>query len=237
MDFKQIEKYFKVNNTPLFCAIGAFVLAIVMFIVGAVAEASLFYIIGVVLIILAILVVVFGMSGKMSDAEFDRQVKQRVRELDRDAIEHFNLYDTDIKTIAPFQVESYEFSEIVGGNVRRGGDNKYRSSAYTAAIVLFAPTALHIYHRRYTILSGEVDETNTAVIKYIDIADAKIVDSEYVAVKGDKKIAIKTYQLIITKKDNTTVTVPALFDADADNAVSNIKRLADRAEKQAAENA
>lgn len=235
MDYKNNGKYFNVNNTVLYVGLIAAAVGVLFYLIGSIAMFPFLSYIAIPIVIIGAVIIVFGTSGRVSDADIDKQVKNKCREIDRDAREKFNLEDKDIRTLPPYQVSTYEFSENVANNVRKGKDNKFRSSIYVATYLMYSNECIYVYSRRYSVLDVNVDETEAYTMSYINIADAEIVPLEYSIVKKDKTTTIKNYYLTVRYKDGNEQKILALNDADADNAVANIKRLAERAQKQAEE--
>jgi len=235
MDFKNNGKYFNVNNTILYIGIGMAAVGVLFYFIGAIAMIRFLSFIALPIAIIGGVVIVFGASGRVHDADIDKQVKAQCREIDRDAREKFNLEDKDIRTLPPYQTEAFEFSEDVGANIRKGSDNKYRSSVYVATYLMYSNECIYVYTNRYSVLDADLNSIDAYTISYMNISDAEIVPVEYSIIKKDKKTTVKNYYLTIRYKDGNAQKILTLNDADADTAVTNIKRLAERAQKQAEE--
>ena len=239
MDFQYSNKYFKA--TGLIAKIGVGILAggIILFIIIAVLThpmpaiftAGWFIIAGIVMMI-------FGKSGNMTDAEFDEQsVKATARIIDK-VMNKFGVEDKHIKMFDPIILSGYEYKDDASYMFKKGNDGKYRSNNHITAVLLFGPQIMYLYVIQLHLTDeGNPESEFMEKYKYTDLSDVSINDKK-VSIKLKEKDVNIDFAVFELKKNGgeVLVSVPSQNDAIMDGKISDINKYIIKAKKQAEAN-
>ena len=239
MDFQYSNKYFKATGLIAKIGIGVLVLGIILFIVIAIAlhpfpaifTAGWFLIAGVVMMI-------FGKSGNMTDAEYDEQsVKATARIIDK-VMNKFGVEDKHIKMFDPIILNGYNYKNDESYMFKKGNDGKYRSNNHITAVLLFGPQLMYLYLYELHLTDESNPESEfMEKYKYTDLSDVSINDTNITIKLKEKDVKIDYSVFELKKNDGEIlVSVPSQNDAIMDGKISDINKYILKVKKQAEAN-
>jgi len=236
MDFKYSKKYFSATGLIAKIGVGILVVGIVLFIIIAIAlhPFQAIFLAGWP-IIGGVIMMIFGSSGNMSDAEFDEQpVKMTARIIDK-VMKKFDIEDKHVKMIDPIILSGYDFKADPEYLYKKGNDGKYRSNHHITAVMLFGPQQMYLYVYQINLTDeNNPDSEIMGKYRYTDLSDVSIVNKS-VTVKmkeKDEKIDFSIFEL---KKNGGEILVsaPSQNDAIIDGKISDINKYILKVKKQA----
>lgn len=175
MNYAKNKKYFKASS--LKPAIVLIVLGLLFFM-----GSKLF---GFVLIAAGAAILYFQIKGRPSDAEIDSICKNEIANAVQRGLTKIGVDEDQVKLIDPIIINGPYFKNIAKGRmVKKGKDNRYRSSNYEVAVLFFSETQVYSYNYRFSLIENEKNE-NTDEYFYKDIVS--VSTSSESTVEKDKK--------------------------------------------------
>ena len=236
MDFKYSKKYFTATGLITKIGLGLLVVGIVGFIIIAIAlhPFQAIFLAGWPLIG-GIVMMIFGSSGNMSDAEYDEQtVKVTARIIDK-VMKKFEVEDRHVKMIDPIILSGYEFKDDPEYLYKKGNDGKYRANHHITAVMLFGPQQMYLYVYKLNMTDeNNPDSEIMAKYKYVDLSGVAIVDKKITAKikEKDQQIDFSMFEMK-TNNGEIIVSAPSQNDAIIDGKMADINKYITKVKKQA----
>lgn len=173
-------------------------------------------------------ITIFFLAGKLRDADVDDQVNNVRKTVTDKAMKEFAFTERQLKGIVLSKdFGEYIFPEDEELHIRRGSDEKFRSSEYVAWSVSIGKDDLYFFKHR-VCLSQEKESTEKKVISLDDYAGAKISEHIYTYKYGkdnSKTSEIKHYTVDVSTTGGETYSLPVQPDAELDELIERIDHI------------
>ena len=227
MQYTKNQKYLKGNDTHYYIGLVLVGLGVLLFMMG---EMMWIYIVPYQFFLATGMAIVGGLlicvpsAGAANEEEIDAEVKARIDELSARALEAL-----------PKNMKKQAESPTVVGQfildrdnvlIRKGRkDGKYRSSLYSAAIIIYKTESVYVHLCTFSLVSDEINEI-TYDIPYMNKPKAEIEASDNVLINNKATVSLK--QLIITDNEEINIRIPVinsvLIDEICEKLNSEVKR-------------
>jgi len=228
MQYTKNQKYLKGNDTHYYIGLVLVGLGVLLFMMG---EMMWIYIVPYQFFAATFMAMIGGLficipsAGAANEEEIDAEVKARTDELSARALEAL-----------PKNMKKQAESPTVVGQfildrdnviIRKGRkDGKYRSSLYSAAIIIFKTESVYVHLCTFSLVSDETNEI-TYDIPYMNKPKAEIEARDNVLINNKATVSLK--ELIITDNEETHIRIPVinsvLIDEICDKLNSEVKRF------------
>ena len=228
MQYTKNQKYLKGNDTHYYIGLVLVGLGVLLFMMG---EMMWIYIVPYQFFVATFMAIIGGLlicipsAGAANEEEIDAEVKARIDELSARAVDAL-----------PKNMKKQAESPTVVGQfildrdnviIRKGRkDGKYRSSLYSAAIIIFKTESVYVHLCTFSLVSDESNET-TYDIPYTNKPKAEIEARDNVLINNKATVSLK--QLIITDNEETNIRIPVinsvLIDEICDKLNGEVKRF------------
>lgn len=167
-----------------------------------------------------IMIVVGALGGKqrVTDAEYDSNVRGGTHNIKSKAMLALGIDETEVQEIEPITFEGYSFT---GAKiVKQGIDQKFRSNKYHNVIIFFLANEAHVY--KYTFDTTEQKSTEeTEVYFYKDIVS---VSTSYDTIEVlSRKIECEYFKL--TTAGGNALSVSILNSENAQQSINAMRAL------------
>lgn len=180
------------------------------------------YIISSIGLALGVVFFIVGSSGRISEAEISEYIAKQTDGACAIDAEDKVLKKRIRRTPAPLICNGFVFNDSV--MVRKTKKGSLQSSVYSTATLYPLDTALLI-RRRTLLIAEEKVEDISLEIAYSDIArlefSEEIVDIPF----GKKLFRAKKDNLLVTKKDGSSIAVPAQDNVETDEFIKEITEI------------
>jgi hypothetical protein len=158
--------------------------------------------IGLVLIALGGFLIYNQVGDRPTDEDLDRQVKEILGGLNRQALEKLCLDAEEVSLIPPIVVGGNSFG---GSQVKRGKDGVVRTSACEGIVIFFGEQELHSYKFEVSLIADNRISEETDVYFYRDVVSVSTKsDNIQVQVEG-KSVQVQLELFRLTTSGGTTI--------------------------------
>lgn len=172
--------------------------------------------IGLLLIAGAIALIVAISKKKVSDEEYEAEIKKMFEGLHERALEKLGVDEDEVREIAPISFDGYRYYN--GALMKEGSDNLWRSNAYEACKIFFSDNEVYLYYIRFLTTERSVSES-TDIYFYRDIVSAS-TSSESYRMNDSKTINYESFRLTTAGGNALSVNV-----RDIDSAQRSINAM------------
>ena len=227
MNYTKNQKYLGGNDTHYYVGLTLVVLGVLLFMMGEMMWIWIIpyqFFVAVLLAIIGGLLICIPSAGAANEEEIDAEVKARIDELSARALEAL-----------PKNMKKQAESPTVVGQfildrdnviIRKGRkDGKYRSSLYSAAVIMFQKESIIIRQSTFSLITDEASEM-AYDIPYTNMPSA-IVETHDIFLQA-KKTKLQIKELQITDNEETKIIIPVinsvLIDEICEKLNSEVKR-------------
>lgn len=159
MDYRRNRRYFETINWILIGSI-LVVAAIILY---------FFILVGIAIILGVGVYIYFKLRDNPTDGEIDDAIEEYTHTILQKGYRKLGLDPDDVNLIEPFVVHGPSVEEIsYDPAIKKGKDQRVRSSNHEAMAFYFKNQQVHIYHQTFSIIDDEQNETITELF-YKDI--------------------------------------------------------------------
>lgn len=179
-------------------------------------EAPMVLMLGLVFAVVGVVLLYVAAKGSPSDEEIDAAVANELQTVRDRALAKLNLDEEEVQEIEPLFFHSYDYNKTL---IKRGKDQRYRSSKYEAVMFFFAENDLHCYTYQFSLVEDWKREA-TDVYFYKDLV-SMATQTEYITLPG---LRFDYEYFKLTTTGGTTISCN-IHAAEAQRSINAMRQL------------
>ena len=230
MDYNTTSKYFKdINDIFRYVGFGLLAVGVIFELLNLIIDNMFFMSAGIFALLIGAVLVIFYSGRRTKDSELEKAVHLELDKLPQKAAEKMESDRRHLHEIQKYEFHSYDFRDPSSVKIKRGSDNRLRSSKVAYTAMYYMTEAHHakvmIYEYEFSLLQFDKQDKLTEIPEE-DLLSAELTQHTIkVNPVGAKNPAEVTYALInIATTDGKLISFPAKNDATSDDVVATINR-------------
>lgn len=194
-------------------------------------------------LLIGIVLVIIGGTGKASPSDIDFYIYDKVKYLEETAQKKHEVYESQFnRIIKPVMLQGFDFNAKEDFYFRKGSDGRNRGSIYNKCVIYFTREKLYIYGMHFSLIHPENETEIMSVHRFVELDHAEIIEGEYKFKQGERELKVPTCTFkLVTAKGDVPLNICVDYGADVDKAVEDINHIIavskENAAKKAAEKA
>ena len=217
MNYKNNKGYFTKTDTPKYIGIALILLGVVLFYFG---HGRISYVALCASLPTGLVLFIFGMSRRSSDADLDSCIETQMRGIDPQ-LELDRKYEKRLNPkLEKTMCEGYIFnSEVM---LAKGKDGSLRSSEFMGSIIYPLTDAIYVRSRRFSFIEEGLDE-QTHELKYSEIQKIELIREKLSLTFGKNTFQAPLCVLRITH-DGGVIEIPIKDNIATEEFVEKLER-------------
>ncbi len=225
MDPKKLEKYFALSELPYLFGVGLLVVSFFFIWLGR-AYNWYMYIVGVLSFAIGIVLFLVGSVGRVSADYIDAEADRRLVDFGNSMLEDVQLAKRVAEHYEPVYLKQFEY-DGEGLESRRGRDNKWRTSRFSALRLFFLNDGIALTHRTFSLIGEEDSLIPPTEYKYSELGKAEIIRDSVKLKSGKQTLTVKRARMLLRDSEGKQILLTAVpDDMDSDKLAEQINRLA-----------
>lgn len=218
MDFEKNKRYFEVTSYKW---------PIIILVVGIILVFLKVMAIGLIAIGLGALLIYLKLSKKVSDEEIDKAYEAGLARVKEKALSKLGIDEEQVSLIEPIRIEGLAFENVrsTPWRVKKGKDDKIRTSSYKAIFLFFSEQQLYCYSYIFSIIADEwKEETDEYFYKDVVSVSTSSLNEEYTD-SSKVKWTYNGESFRLTTSGGTSISALVRNEEDASQKIMAMKQL------------